>query len=162
MEQRWVTRLAQFNYKICYKPGRNNGHADALTRYLVEHTGEDLALSHENMEVAPVLPVAASPCSLKRQAAAPQVETTEIHIQKEWALIQQKDPELMHCNTSCHDGASHPPKNVGYSEGDPETVGSAPDLGAMCFIVRHPYRTAYYKLWSTGRTVFRSVKYCMP
>ncbi|PIK45095.1 hypothetical protein BSL78_18048 [Apostichopus japonicus] len=33
IEQRWVAKLSCFNYKIKYKPGRNNANADALSRY---------------------------------------------------------------------------------------------------------------------------------
>ncbi len=31
-EMKWQAELAQFNFKILYKPGRNNGNADALSR----------------------------------------------------------------------------------------------------------------------------------
>lgn len=52
---------------------------------------EDIDSRQEDVEAAPVLPEAASSCSLKKQAATPQVKPTKI----KWALIQQKDPNLM-------------------------------------------------------------------
>lgn len=32
MEQRWAAQLAEFNFEVCYKPGRQNTNADALSR----------------------------------------------------------------------------------------------------------------------------------
>ena len=32
VEQRWTSQLALFNFKITYKPGKNNQNADALSR----------------------------------------------------------------------------------------------------------------------------------
>ena len=32
VEQRWASQLALFNFKITYKPGKNNQNADALSR----------------------------------------------------------------------------------------------------------------------------------
>lgn len=43
----------------------------------------------------PSVPTAATSCSLKEQGEVPQVESTEIYSQEEWALIHQKDPALM-------------------------------------------------------------------
>ncbi|KAL7883683.1 hypothetical protein SRHO_G00013410 [Serrasalmus rhombeus] len=32
VEQRWVAQLAEFNFEVCYKPGRQNTNADVLSR----------------------------------------------------------------------------------------------------------------------------------
>ncbi|MCI4388617.1 hypothetical protein PGIGA_G00087940 [Pangasianodon gigas] len=32
VEQRWVAQLAEYNFEVCYKPGRHNTNADALSR----------------------------------------------------------------------------------------------------------------------------------
>ncbi len=32
VEQRWVAQLSEFNFEVCYKPGRQNVNADVLSR----------------------------------------------------------------------------------------------------------------------------------
>ena len=32
VEQRWVAQLAEYNFEVCYKPGRQNANADVLSR----------------------------------------------------------------------------------------------------------------------------------
>lgn len=47
VEQRWVAQLAEYNFEVCYKPGRQNTNADVLSRIPVstepdeEDTGKD-------------------------------------------------------------------------------------------------------------------------
>lgn len=47
VEQRWVAHLAEYNFEVCYKPGRQNANADVLSRFPVdtepdeEDTGKD-------------------------------------------------------------------------------------------------------------------------
>lgn len=53
LEQRGVAQLPHFNYKIHYKPGRLNGHVDALSCFPVEEPMGDLEMSREDLEVAP-------------------------------------------------------------------------------------------------------------
>lgn len=91
--------------------GNFNRHVDALPRYLVEHAGEDMDLSQDDVEVDHILPVIASSCSLKSQAAVPQAGAAEIHIQEEWALIQQI-PTSCRYNTFCRNSTSCPTKNA--------------------------------------------------
>lgn len=68
---------------------------DALSRYPVEHPGKNVNLRQEDIELAPILPAAASSCFLKGQAEVPLAGPAEIHNQEEWALIQQKNPDFM-------------------------------------------------------------------
>lgn len=71
--------------------------ADALTCCLVECTGEDEDSCQKDVKVAPVLPTATTSCFLKEQGSAPEAEPTKIYSLEEWALIQQKEPNLLQC-----------------------------------------------------------------
>lgn len=54
----------------------------------------------EDIKVDPVLPTAATSCSLKEEQTVPLAEYTGIYRQEEWVLIQQKDPDLMQVQRS--------------------------------------------------------------
>lgn len=71
--------MACFNYNIHYKPGKFNRHADALSRYLVEHPSENVDLGQEDLEVALILSMAASSFFLWVQQPVPQDRFIEIH-----------------------------------------------------------------------------------
>ncbi|XP_068111017.1 uncharacterized protein [Hyperolius riggenbachi] len=51
MEQRWVARLAKFQFTIKYRPGRINGCADALSRFPYEPAGRERDEDLEEVEV---------------------------------------------------------------------------------------------------------------
>lgn len=38
VEQRWAAQLTGFQFEVCYRPGRTNGNADALSRWPVHET----------------------------------------------------------------------------------------------------------------------------
>ncbi|XP_068122518.1 uncharacterized protein [Hyperolius riggenbachi] len=51
MEQRWIARLAKFQFTIKYRPGRINGYADALSRFPYEPAGRERDEDLEEVEV---------------------------------------------------------------------------------------------------------------
>lgn len=67
LEQRWIIQLAQFNYKIKYKPGKFNRHVDALSQYPVEYPGEDVDFTWRW-----------SLCCLRLPSLAPLVDNIQI------------------------------------------------------------------------------------
>ena len=50
--QRWRDDLAQYDFTVTYKPGRNNGNADGLSRLAIE----DCQLNHLFINIADVAP----------------------------------------------------------------------------------------------------------
>lgn len=58
--------------------------------FLVAHPGEDMDSNREDVEVAPVLPMPATLCTIEQQDRDPPTEAAEISLE-EWTLIQQKD-----------------------------------------------------------------------
>lgn len=60
VEQRWIAELAAFDFKVLYKPGRNNQNADALSRYPVDppprHIDEHVAVSMIKSHIAVAVP----------------------------------------------------------------------------------------------------------
>ena len=47
LEQRWVSQLASFDYKLEYRPGHSNGNADALSRQYVDRLIPGTAIPNE-------------------------------------------------------------------------------------------------------------------
>lgn len=41
VEQRWVAQLANFDYSIRYRPGKENANADVLSRFPIVHPSQD-------------------------------------------------------------------------------------------------------------------------
>lgn len=95
LEQRWVARLAQFNYTIHYKPGRSNGNADALSRFPHDQPQEDIDQRLEEYEVVP------SRVNRREHRASSALQSDqipqrgpEIHTPQEWIKLQWKDPDI--------------------------------------------------------------------
>lgn len=50
-----MARLARFNYKVHYKPGRLHSNLDVLSRFLMEQPQGDVNQCQEDMEATPIL-----------------------------------------------------------------------------------------------------------
>lgn len=86
---------AQFKLKFHYRPGNVNGHTDALFCFPGEHPGEDVDPNEEDIDVAPVLPRPATLHTIEEPDKDPPTETDKLYSCEEWALSQQKDPDLI-------------------------------------------------------------------
>ena len=96
VEQRWVSELARFDYEIVYRPGRQNGAADALSR---QYSG----MAPESPEL---YPSNGSPRGGGLQAAVSEeqaalaspalVSTTTFpsYSMKSLSMLQQTDPDI--------------------------------------------------------------------
>ncbi|XP_075719715.1 uncharacterized protein LOC142760414 [Rhinoderma darwinii] len=93
LEQRWVARLARFDYIIRYKPGRNNGNADALSRNPTTNPVGDQDEEVEEVEIPP-LRVASRVTQLEVRNGGPEVG--ELYSRLEWQEKQRSDKDLKH------------------------------------------------------------------
>lgn len=68
---------------------------------------EDVDSNQEDIEVTPVLHMLAALLTIKEQASDPQTEADKLYGREEWALIQQKVPDLM--QVQCYLSRKHKP-----------------------------------------------------
>ena len=100
VEQRWVSQLASFNFKINYRPGKQNANADALSRKVddTQHTGNIPSES-----VADVLSV------LSRTTTLPQAVAEQMRMMtKPVSLESESDKEV----PKEHDAIGYLPKQA--------------------------------------------------
>lgn len=81
-EQRWAAQLANFKYKIKYRPGSRNGNADALSRL---PSGVGVSAINTELPPQPAPPEAASDPGATLSNQAPL---------SYWQQVQQADPDL--------------------------------------------------------------------
>lgn len=106
VEQRWVARLASYNFELKHRPGRINGNADALSRCPVGNGGE--AEERDGLEVPGFQPVAAgvvnaflSGVARPESPGSEDLPETTLGTRigrewsaKRWVQLQQEDPVL--------------------------------------------------------------------
>lgn len=88
LEQRWVSQLASFNYTLEYRPGQNNGNADALSRqYLDRFTAGTV--------VPPVLHHSPSDhSSVLQEIPIHEIAALPGYSQLELSALQNQDPAI--------------------------------------------------------------------
>lgn len=83
--------------------GQFYGHARALSGFPAESPGKEMDSNQEDMLVALR--------SIEEQESDPQTKSAKSYGREEWALIQQKDPDLM--QLLCFLSQKHKPTSPG-------------------------------------------------
>lgn len=84
-EMRWVAQLAQFNFKVQYRSGRTNRHADALSRNPIP--GNDVTVEPDGTDVLSHLAVSSElPQQLKVRVEELMTEATSMQMQSDLSI----------------------------------------------------------------------------
>lgn len=124
MEQRWVSRLANFQYTVTYRSGKSNGNADALSRLPTSDLAEEEKDSTEDVET----PLFKPPRKKRIVTSDPVAATTSLRPNSpqhempafNWGQVQRESPVLQELmNLIQHKRRLNPSQRA---EADPELV----------------------------------------
>lgn len=94
LEQRWMARLAKFDYTIKYRAGKDNANADALSRVTWEVPKGEVDEEDEGTEIPDLSRVPQQPPVARSSGVAINNTVLLGKTEEEWAQAQEDDPDL--------------------------------------------------------------------